>query len=412
MKKRTIRVLVLVLTSFLFTSCSSAEEGILSPEEMESTHLEMELTDGVLVDAVITPYSRYQNGLNAYYVSMMYQEEDLVSLEDFVAEPSIYGYSLEELAQLLAEQSGFSAEYVWETVSYQDELIGNLTMRDPAGVERTLWCGWSTDEAGHVYSSPNALYYNYEWESFDHSAACNLLSMAVPDESELNFASSGELAVKAEQILETLTGEDYYPEVICVPMGEANRQQLKDHGYELQGQFGSTPYFEEDYYAYLFYRDVDGFPLKYLCPSITLTENVTWEEELNSQVHMNMLIPLMANKHFVSWGGDSGLRYLSTNRKLCMQEVYKEQEQICDINVILENARQYFDSMLITNTLTVNHIEIAYSYWFSDVEDGPLRNIAAPFWTVQYWNPASEFQMLLVYDAFTGQFVGEKMYTP
>lgn len=86
---------------------------------------------------------------------------------------------------------------------------------------------------------------------------------------------------------------------------------------------------------------------------------------------------------------------------------YKEQESVCDINVILENARQYFDSMLITKTMTVNHIEIAYSYWFSDAEDGPLRNIAAPFWAVQYWNPASELQRMLLYDAFSGQFIGE-----
>ncbi len=149
-----------------------------------------------------------------------------------------------------------------------------------------------------------------------------------------------------------------------------------------------------------------------MCPSITLTENVPWGEELGAQHYQDILIPLMADKQFVSWGGDSGLRSLYANRKLHMQEVYKEQEPVCDINVILENARQYFDSMLITNTVTVNHIEIAYSYWFSDVEDGPLRNIAAPFWAVQYWNPTSEFQMLLVYDAFTGQFVGEKMYTP
>ncbi|MDE6639801.1 MAG: hypothetical protein K2K63_04695 [Acetatifactor sp.] len=412
MKKRIARSLILILMSLLCTSCSgsSADEGLLSPEEMESTHLEMELTDGVLVDAVITPYSRYQNGLNAYYVSMMYQEEDLVAGEDFAASPIIYGHSLEELAQLLAEQSGFSPEYVWETVSYPDELIGNLTMRDPAGVERTLWCGWRTDGEGRVDSTLNALYYNYEWESFDYNTAGSLLSMAVPDESELDFASSEELAVRAEAILEALTGEVFYSEIICVPMGEANRQQLKDRGYELQGQFSNAPYLEEDYYGFIFYRDMDGFPLRYLSPSITLTENVGWEEEMDNQIYGDSVMPLIAQRQFVSWGRDSGLRYLSTDRKPRIMGTYREQESVCDINVILENARQYFDSMLITNTMTVNHIEIAYSYWFSDAEDGPLRNIAAPFWVVQYWNPGTEFQMMLLYDAFSGQFICEAGY--
>lgn len=161
----------------------------------------MELTDGVLVDAVITPYSRYQNGLNAYCVSMMYREEDLVSGEDFIFSPVIYGYSPEELAQLLAEQSGFSPEYVWKTISYPDELIGNLTMRDQAGVERTLWCGWRTDGK-----------------------------------------------VQAEKILKSLTDEDYYTEVICVSMGEANRQLLKDRGYEGNGNLinGDLLYLEQE----------------------------------------------------------------------------------------------------------------------------------------------------------------------
>ncbi|MDE6639800.1 MAG: hypothetical protein K2K63_04690 [Acetatifactor sp.] len=415
MKKGIALSLSLVLMSLLLTSCSdfSAGERCLSPKEMESTHLEMELTDGVLVDAVITPYSRYQNGLNAYYVSMMYREEDLVSGEDFIFSPVIYGYSPEELARLLAEQSGFLPEYVWETVPYPGELIGNLTMRDCMGVERIFRCYWLTDEAGRVDLSPNAVYYDYEGNHFDHNAVCNLLRVAYPDESELDFASSGELAAQAEAILKTLTGEDYYSEVICVPMGEANRQLLKDRGFETGDlSTGSSLYPEEDYYGYLFYRDMDGFPLRYLSLSLVLTENVTWEEELNVQHYQDFLIPFIADKQFVSWGEVGGLRYLSIDRKPNIMGTYKEQESVCDINVILENARQYFDSVLNTSTMTVNHIEIAYSYWFSDAEDGPLRNIAAPFWVVQYWNPASEVQMMLVFDAFSGQFISEVEYQP
>ncbi|MDE5588556.1 MAG: hypothetical protein K2J60_05370 [Acetatifactor sp.] len=96
------------------------------------------------------------------------------------------------MAQLLAEQSGFLPEYVWETVPYPGELIGNLTMRDCMGVDRIFRCYWLTDEAGRVDSSPNAVYYDYEGNHFDHNAVCNLLRVAYPDESELDFASSGQ----------------------------------------------------------------------------------------------------------------------------------------------------------------------------------------------------------------------------
>ncbi|MCM1057420.1 MAG: hypothetical protein NC517_07430 [Firmicutes bacterium] len=374
---------------------------------MEGTHLEMELTEGVLVDAGITPYSRYGNGLSAYYVTSEIREEDLVTEEAFLAAPAIYGYSVEEFARLLAEQSGFLPEYTWEVRLNPGEAIGYLVMQDQAGVERTLWCEWRMDEGGWVESNPNVVFYNYEWDSFDHNAACNLLSHAVPDESELDFASSEELAAQAGKILMTVTGEEYYSEVICVPMGETNRQKLKDCGYEIPGDLAdsNSPYLEEDYYGYIFYRNIDGFPLRYLSLSMILTENTVWDEELDAQRYLDLLIPLIADKQFVSFGETEGLRYLSTDRKPCIMEAYKERESVCDINRILENAKQYFDSILLPAAVTVNRIEIAYSYWFSDAEDGPLRNIAAPFWVVQYWDPASEMQMMLIFDAFSGQLL-------
>ncbi|MCM1057418.1 MAG: hypothetical protein NC517_07420 [Firmicutes bacterium] len=416
MQKRITCALLLIVLSLWPAACSgdSSEEGILSPEEMEAAHLEMELTEGVLVDAGITPYSRYENGLSAYYVSMKSQEENLVTEEEFIASPVIYGYSVEEFARLLAEQGGFSPEYTWEVRLIPGEALGHLVMQDQAGIERTLYCSWRRDEAGCVEVTPTSLIYNYEWDCFDSNAAGALMYMTEPDKSELTFASSGELEVQAEKILKQLTGEEYYPEVLCSPMGETNRQKMRDRGGSILDEVSdNASYQKEDYYGFSFYRDVDGFPLMYLTGSLVLTEAVAWDEELDVQVHGNHIIPGIAQADFVSWGEGSGLRCLDITRELCMQEVYRERESVCDINRILENAKQYFDSILLPAAVTVNRIEIAYSYWFSDAEDGPLRNIAAPFWVVQYWDPASEMQMVLVFDAFSGQLLFSEMnYQP
>ena len=71
--RRTIFSIILTGILVLLPSCSSPEgepqdiSGEISQKDMENGHIKIELMEKVSVDAKVTPYRKYQNGLRTYY---------------------------------------------------------------------------------------------------------------------------------------------------------------------------------------------------------------------------------------------------------------------------------------------------------------------------------------------------------
>ena len=88
-------------------------------------------------------------------------------------------------------------------------------------------------------------------------------------------------------------------------------------------------------------------------------------------------------------------------------DVYKEAEQVVDSNAILNKIKIFYEKQILIRPVTVTEVNIVYTGYFTDGNEGEIQPTVAPFWRVKVYNNDSNGSQFFFYDAFTGEAIVE-----
>lgn len=243
---------------------------------------------------------------------------------------------------------------------------------------------------------------NYKYFVSDASLAWNIHEGDFElEESDLSFGSRDDIAGKLKEQAEKMLGKEL--------SGIYDEFTVDEEIYDMAVQewYASEEYIKcpADFYVYYFYHDIDGFPWKTESSQLSIES----EEELgkDTEWYDKCAYSMRPEEQVVSYGKD-GIRELSLSYNVECSKVYKKQEILPLDEMLIKIADYYLAN--VSNTLMKNRIsgiKICYISYFSDKEDGKIRNVAKPCWEVvigQKHYDGVEYSSLY-FDASTGEYL-------
>lgn len=360
----------------------------LSDEQKAQDHITGYLAEHIVVDADLTPYESYSEGLNTYYIYTYQEAEDAAN---YAENPTFFHQDLESFLSNLS--------VVLDTDFDQDNMMLDVSelmvcYEIPAIIknseqEKSLLFYFDLNSTKNVQRI--VLYYsNTGMDAYDdrNNGAEMIAQNPLYNREYLEFADGAELGEQLKNLVEDLTGYELSDSYTCIPVTTENRA--------FSGQT-----INEEYYTYVYHWSVDGFPWRMLqlfksdYGNAELADDVVvGEDGLGAANSWNVIV--LCSK--------DGITYMEIPKYYCVGEQYQQHMAICDVNTVLESTKQYLENHLAGTTVaTVYNIELCYSSYFSDAADGPIQNIVMPFWVVRYWD--GEWGRDLIYDGFTGEFL-------
>lgn len=356
----------------------------------ESEYIEAKWAENLFLAAEITPRSQYADGLNSYYIKepeekmvSSYEEEQLMFLEQPVTS------YIEFLENGIKDVDSFAEAEITNretTLSFSRSLWEN-GKAEPL----ELNIQWDKNEEGQY--SGEQLWFGRDTDTAN--VAYHILRNAEREETELSFAERDAIGKQLKEQLETLINRTYSDDYFQVSVSKANYEL--DSGVEPDEKF-------QEYYGFLFYYSIDGFPWRFLNLSLLKEDDMKLDTTLEKQLIDGFLMPITAGKQTICYGED-GICFLQLSDMPVVEKICKEKETVCDISVILEQVKEYFDSQLLADTITISDIKLQYSSWFEVEKDGTVQNIVQPFWVIRYWDAYAKESFQIIYDAYTGNYI-------
>lgn len=409
--KRIICIILSVFSIIFLQACSEENKEEDTTVDIDSRHIQLELTDKVHIDADITPYDKYKEGLASYYIESYVDMSGVLDEESLVENAQFFKQDISSVIESIEDNTDGSFDVdnmkiVFDTDYMECEF--NIKHTDREGIERALAYIWYLDDVGNAYS-PEVWFdcRNGELEatSTEHFLGKHIKKY-VPEclGEDLSFAKAEAAGELWKSTLEKIMGEELSDNYIIVPVSEENYNAL------LEKRESEEAVFDEEFYQFFFFRSVDGISWKRLDYSIPVESAGELAEGIERQILGNNLMssdewPLIVDVD------KNGIRFLELTANSVIDEVYKEKANVIDVNQLIKKVKEFFSLSYMVNDITIYNIELCYSSSFSDKEDGPVRNIVTPYWIVDYSIDKSSGDAeayRIVYDAYTGEFIMEK----
>ncbi len=162
--------------------------------------------------------------------------------------------------------------------------------------------------------------------------------------------------------------------------------------------------FSNEYYSYSFYYEIDGVPVDNIGMTYELKdgETCTLEARYTSEATGSVLNSQSENAQQIIIG-ENGLLYLFISHLRDAGDVYREAQEIISPSEVLSKLADYYDTQVMTDTVTITEMRLVYSGYFTDGEDGEIDNAYLPFWKVTVYDESLDCYMEFVYDAVTGE---------
>ncbi|MCD8120571.1 MAG: hypothetical protein LUE29_14040 [Lachnospiraceae bacterium] len=351
------------------------ESYVLTEEEMEQDHLLLTLSDKVTIDAYLTPYSYYADGIGIWepHTTRPAEDSEDQGLDGWSDEDAILGGTVTvgefvEAMDTLAESLGEPWKSEWEAA--KEGSVYTHTY----GTTSSLLLGMSTVSL----TTKNC------WNEFEGYLMG--LSSYYPDgEEDLDFLSMEELTETMTEALEKVypdlaphcelfsVQEDgveyyymrYYLGVEKIPVRRAEVRHYIPAGQMAEDSYGYSERYETEKYSL---SCSEGWPI--------VTVYVTAE---------GMDIYFEAPDTFT---------------------LYEEAKEVVDVNAILPKIVSAFQ--YTSKTIRVLGIELVMAEIETQEEDGKYRIVYAPYWVANYTEEDSAGETVdrqLVWDAYTGEKV-------
>lgn len=418
--KKAGMVLMLAGSLAAITGCSSEKEdkqektkkeyydGELSEEEMNASHLTLELMENVTVDADITSIGDYKEGLDSYFI----QRPDAKKLasgkqkiggkgdipKEYEKVREMISDNMAETLNVKKETSDFrKKEWLTVTVPFDgSEKVFSYTLNldkknKPCGKDISVTRGNKAKEGEEV---------SYYISDFDIATQYELKDMDF-DKSDLAFGSMEEFAGKAKEQVESITGRKMSGIYESAVVNQETYDSLVENGlFDANYTKGDA-----DFYAYAFHEDINGFPWKNESSQWMLEEGAECAEDVDAD--SDYAFPMNPGEQEISYGKD-GMREISLSNSAEISKVYKKNE-IMQMDGLLVKIGDYYaanrSDTLMKNT--VYGIKLCYLSSLSDAADGKIRNIAKPYWEVKIWQNHAGIQegIRLYFDVGTGEYI-------
>lgn len=449
MKKRMVCTAMMFMLTLLLAGCGEKEpekpamfSGNLTEEEMDTEHLNVQLLDKIVVDADITAYHRYQEGLASYYVT---GGANGMEWDNTRENPMAWGRTVPELVELLEAQlggkfypeeiDGFFQEDMVEFFQDEEMVVPICEFWFPYDRAPSDHSDTASDDVGKVYFKEthlsdlimeNSISVGFAADSSPSISQENLCQhmqwiqklYGLDYETELPFASEQEAAQEIKMLLEELTGISICESYDVFPVSSAN---YTTYAESLEGLTTTVADdYSNDFYGFWFYQQIDGFPWKNFELRIYNKEGIK-DYDLE-HVLINNFSSIGADgarlplTEFVTYGpgnifasyGENGIQNVSANFQFKLAEMYQPKQRVVDLNEVLTEVSAYLGAEIAAFDITIDRVELCYGSSFSKAEDGELRNTAAPFWVVDYWSKQERERM--AFDAYTGERIEVYQY--
>ncbi len=401
--KRTIVEMVLASVLIFMTSCSSPKKesnGIsskVSQIDIENGHLKMELMEKVSVDAEITPYSKYKDGVNMYYFEPFLDNYGKSDLNEYKNRPVLFNQDIKEITKLIQEYSDGTFYTLKNDIKIiKQDLELSIPFMADDGEKRNLYGIWYLNEDGQFVGTE--VYFKSAKTDEKYAQIGKSILDDVPgyEEKNFEFADHNTISNEIRTLVERITGRKISEKMYCVPVTEKLYNAVTDV-QEIDRD--KMPY-PGEYYTFIMYYDIDGLPWKLINFSMKESKGVNLADDV--KVFDGELISKNEWPLVVTYNAD-GIMSLELDSFFKIGKPYKEKEQVCTPEKILEQVEIYFQETLLEVPVTIYEISLAYDSYFTDPKDGLIENVVRPFWLVRYWDGKKTVQ--LVFDAYSGKYI-------
>lgn len=429
-KKVIIFGLVLALVSA--TGCSSGKKqkeetvsyyaGQLSEAEMDQEHISLQLSEKVSVDADITPYSKYKDGLNSYLTETAGDNEK-IDIKSFEKNPEIFGKSFESIKEKILEM-GDGKYLKTEQETYYKKKYKSITLSVPYvsadGKKYVLQGIQNIDKKLHRQGAQLDLlpwmdeeYYEGEDFSIENLSEITVGSIVKSyammgeldtEGIELAFASQEEAVKQMKEFIVGLTGMELADDYDFAVVTKENYETIAELAYE-----DSDPApLKKEYYVGFFRPALDGLPWKEVHKPFDTAISTDASEEEQERFNKRQEL-LMQPREMAVCLGEDGLLGFEVSSDVKVSDIYGEKKEICPISEIISGVQEYFSRGGAVGTLIpVNIVKINLVYAGDVTED--YQSITTPYWSVRYTTEMASgtLQSELIYDAVTGELLAEQ----
>lgn len=450
MKKKLFGCMLMCGMAVVLTACAAPwNEAGTETEETEVSYRE-EFTDEELaagsasfqageyiyVDAMLTPYEVYQDGVDSYYINYASYENQYTDEETIFDTFTPFGGSYEEFALKLKEVTGeeidtTSLEYMLNTNGDGVEMYSfDLSNGGYLGYR----CSFFENMSDEDDISSQSVYCYSPYIYYDRNDTADLITANLERlkdyGGDLDFATEEEAAAEAIAFIEEVTGLELSDYWICYTYSEENLKELeallKEYGDELlfdetleDTETGEEYITEltldqmeyEEYFDFYFSIEVNGLPLDGSASSTTLGEDETVGDSLavnpnniSSSAGSTVVQPITVSSMGCTVD-EKGIMQLSAIQMIEIGDVYKN-ESIMTPSEILVRFLSYLESEVIVDTLTIEDISLVYRSAFTDAENGVLEAALRPYWKVTTYDNWTFEHETYYYNARTGQLWG------
>lgn len=352
-------------------------EYVLTAEEMNLDHLSMQLTDNVTIDAYITPYSYYEDGIGIWEPHSLKsadREDEHITLEEMSSDWAILGITTVQEFVTAMDMCVQSLGAVWED-EWEDAKNGGIRLVDGREIDALFFSG-----RNEVYVTTANCWAPSQKECYDV-----FFSSSLPDGvQDLSFLSTEKLTDAVSEMLDSL-----YP-------------NLAPH-YDLLSMSEEGA----EYYYLKYYQAIEQIPIRrayvrHAIPAGQMAEDSYNYDEAYETTSYSLATSEgwpVAKVYATATGMDIYLQTVDTFT------LYSEKREIVDINDILPKVVASLKSS--SSEIRVLGIELVMAETTAQDEDGKYRVVYAPYW-IAYYTKESGGNITdeqLVWDAYTGEKV-------
>jgi len=397
----TITGIILTGVLVLLTSCSSPKgepqdvSKKISQSDLENGHIKMKLMEKVSVDAKVTSYSKYKDGLSTYYFEPSIDNHGKSDLKKYKKKPVLFNQDMEKVTRLIEQYSkGTFDSSKKEMKVLEHDLLFSIPYTAVGGEKKGVYCSWALNDDGQFAGTEFYFQSASIDEHYTQIGKNALNDTPMYEEKDFEFADCHTVAEEMRAFVEQTTGRKVSEEMYCVPVTE----EIYNTVMEIQEMDKEGQPYPGEYYIFVMYFDIDGLPWKmvnYAMPEkngMKLADDVRVSEgELLSRNEWPLVVAYNAD----------GIMGLELDSFFKISKPYKEKEKVCTPEDILEQVKNYFQNTLIKEPVTIYEISLAYDSYFTDPGAELIENIVRPFWLVRYWDGEKTVQ--LVFDAYSGK---------
>lgn len=417
-KKKFYRLVILLgLMIIMCSGCNKTQTSSelyddteLSQEEMEQSHIQLNLLEYLSVDADVTPYTDYSEGLSSYYTKDYEDENNIKTISKnnvkiFRQEPETILQQMEQYMSVSWNRKSLHASYDQATRTANF----NITSKKSKGEEeKQIECWWGPQK-GDITKGLEFNMENVGLGDKDEYFGSQIMRYTPEYSHEsLSFGDSQKVGDKLRYMLESVIGQKINKAYTCVPVSKENYDAyVEQNDVSPMGLDSvSKDNFKKEFYYYEFFRDVDGFPWKYINGySLDVSDDVKYAEDVADQ-QTDDEIPTTNEWPLTINYTENGITRMELG---CFQEisdVYKDKQKVLNLSEIMKKIKDKFEEDFSLLPITIEDIKLCYASGFSDSEDGEIRNIVTPYWYVGYWDHSKLYQTM-VFDAYTGRFISD-----